>query len=119
MTIGKKGSTVVFSIPNLELNGNVLSWDSFKFYTPVGDQDDGYKYFNVDEDEILIERDPIFFREVFVYAINGTVTAQGFFEEENISLPAFGLNSDVLFVVKIPPEGAGDIEIEQREVTDG
>jgi hypothetical protein len=119
MTIGKKGSTVVFSIPNLELNGNVLSWDSFKFYTPVGDLDDGFKYFNIPADSITIERDTSLYKEVIVYCVGGVVSAQGFYEGEDVSLPSFDLRGDHLFTVKIPSlSDPGEITIEQREVID-
>ena len=120
MTIGKKESTIVFSIPNLILDENVLSWDSFKFYTPVGNQEEtetGFKYFNIPADSILIERDASLYQEVIVYCIDGEMFANGFYETEDVALPSFDLRGDHLLTIKIPPEG--DIIIEQREVTDG
>lgn len=119
MTIGKKGSTIVFSIPGLVLSGNILSWKEFKFYTPVGNQEEpetGFKYFLIPADSILIERDTTLPKEVIVYSKSGIVYAQGFYESEEIVLPSFGLEGDILFTVFIPP--AGDIIIQAREVTD-
>ena len=117
---GKKGTTVVFSIPNAPITGNLLTWDSFRFYTPEGNQEEnGIKYVEVSGDEVDLSRDPELYKEIFVYALFGTITARGFFEGENISLPEFGLNGDILFIIRIPSEEkGGEIKVEQREVID-
>jgi len=117
---GHKGTTVVFSIPNTVTAGNILSWDSFRFYTPEGTQQDenGNKYFSIPAEQVEITRDPVLYKELFIYVLNGLITAKCFFESESITLPEFGLYGDILFIIRMPPEIEKEIIIEQREVTD-
>jgi hypothetical protein len=117
---GHKGTTVVFSIPNATITGNLLTWETFRFYTPEGNQDEnGNKYFAIPAEQVDISRDPELYREIFVFCQEGQITAKGYYEGENIALPDFGLKGDMLFIIRMPPEENGnEIKIEQREVID-
>lgn len=119
--IGEKGKTIIYSIPNVRIVDDSLMWDSFRFYTPVGTlvDSEGYHYFDVLGDELLIERDEALDREIVVFVTqqNG-IEAAGFYEGELPSIPSFDSDGDIIINIFIPCNPENEIKIEVKEVID-
>lgn len=116
---GKKGETIVYSIP-IQQQGDTLIIGDFRFWTPLGIlEENGHKYFEIQGDSILVERDLDLDREIHVIytAVDGLL-AMGFFENEEITLPNFDMSGDDLITIKIPKNPAIEILVEVKEVLD-
>jgi hypothetical protein len=121
---GKIGSTVVYRLANLRFDesDNKLKWDSFRFYTPLGNRVDekGYKFFAVPADEIPIERDDILDKElaVIITEKNGVEAVEIFEDAENETI-SIGLEGDIVVTGFIPADPQKEIELHYKEVTHG
>jgi hypothetical protein len=116
---GKKGETVCYSIPNFAYNeaSSSLSWDTFRFYTPEGILDEGgYKYFEVEEDEVLVERDMSLNKALFVIAKSTGVEAIEIYEGTSANI-SMGLEGDIIITGYIPADTGVEIQVEYKEVT--
>jgi hypothetical protein len=121
---GKKGSTVCYSLPNFHFdsNDNHLKWDDFRFYTPVGESmdEEGFRYFDVPADEVLVERDDMLAKDLMIIAtqdegVEVIETLEGA-EGEVITI---GLEGDVIISGTIPAVDEEEVVIDYKEVTNG
>jgi hypothetical protein len=121
---GKKGSTVCYTIPNFhfDINDNHLKWDDFRFYTPLGESmdEEGFRYFDVPADEVLIERDDTLTKDLIIIAtqeegVEVIETLEGA-EGEVITI---GLEGDIIVSGTIPASEEEEITIDYKEVTNG
>jgi hypothetical protein len=115
---GKKGETVCYSIPNFQWNvaTSTISWDTFKFYTPAGELvEEGYKYFQVEANAVLIERDTSLNKTLIVIAKSTGVEALEIYEgiTETINV---GLEGDIIITGIIPANTGIEIQVEYKEV---
>ncbi len=121
---GKLGSTVCYTLPNIRFDNsdNCLKWDSFRFYTPEADKiaENGFAYFDVPADQVLIERDESLNKHLLVFitksqGIEAIELLQGAENESN----NFGLEGDIVISVTIPAVQNEEIIINYKEVTNG
>ena len=118
----QKGKGVYYQIPNLryEEQTSLLKFDSFKFFTPAGDLRDGegFYFFQVQADEIPIERDTTYNKEIFVIINRGTVDYYPVFlhsDAVGLSLK-LGQDSELMAKINIPVNGEIIIEFFESEV---
>jgi hypothetical protein len=118
---GKKGETVYYTIPNFTLEDSIIKWDPFKFYTPVGDQtEDGFTYFNVPSEQILIERDDTLDKEfIIIITKDQAVEFIEILEGAESGTIQIGLEGDIVASGFIPANPAEEINIDYKEVSDG
>lgn len=121
---GKMGSTIVYRLTNLGFDESVnkLKWDSFRFYTPLGNQVDenDRRYFEVPADEIPIERDDTLNKEIQVKITKDEgVEMIEVFEGAETDPISIGLEGDIVVFGVIPTDPQNDIEIHYKEVTNG
>ncbi len=121
---GKKGATVCYTLPNFRLDSsdNKLKWNAFRFYTPEGNQtdDEGFRFFDVPGDEVLIERDDTLNKEfmIIVTKDQGTEVVE-ILEGAETEAIVIGLEGDIVAAGFIPADPAGEINIDYKEVTNG
>jgi hypothetical protein len=121
---GKKGETVCYTLPNFRFDSsdNKLKWDAFRFYTPEGNQtdDQGFKYFDVPGDEVLIERDDTLNKELLIIVTKdqGTEVVE-ILEGAETEAITIGLEGDIAASGFIPADPGEEISINYKEVTDG
>lgn len=121
---GKKGKTVCYSIPNIRFDEtqNVLKWEAFRFYTPVGNQKDehGFEYFDVTADEIPIQREKDLDKHLVVKVSRDEgVEAIEVLEGAQHETMTVGLEGDFVINGYIPSDPAIEIAIDYKEVTNG
>ena len=121
---GKKGSTVSYSIPNIRFDNDEskIKWDSFRFYTPKGDKvdTDGFKYFDVPEDEVAIIRDDDLNKMLIIIAtVDQGIEAIESFEGEESETITIGLEGDIIISAVIPTSLENEIIVDYKEVTNG
>jgi hypothetical protein len=124
MIKGKKGHTVCYSLPNFRFDSetNQLKWDAFSFYTPLGEllDEDGFRYFNVPAEELLIQRDDNLDKELVVM-----ITKENGIEAVEILQGAIpdsiniGIEGDIVLSGFIPADTNEEIVFHYKEVTDG
>jgi len=114
---GVQGKTIFYSFNNIRIDGYYLKFDSFKFYTPKGNLDDGdgYKYFVVPADEISIIRDTIDRTIELRITQNAGVEACIIYPGNTMNEE---LNNDGDYVcsIYIPADTELDIEVKYKEV---
>lgn len=119
---GKRGKTVCYFLPNFRYDINdKLKWDSFRFYTPEGDQtdDEGFKYFDVPGEEILLQRD-VNLNKILMIIITkneGTEILE-IYEGAEMELLSVGLEGDIVVSGFIPSDPQQEISINYKEVID-
>jgi hypothetical protein len=121
---GKKGKTVSYTLPNLrfDITDNKLKWDAFRFHTPEGNQtnNEGFKYFDVPADEVLIERDDTLNKQLIIKITRDSGTeAIEILEGAEIEAIIIGLEGDVVAAGFIPANLEEEIIINYKEVTNG
>lgn len=118
---GKKGVTICYEINNIRIESGVLKWDSFPFYTPIGDQTDenGDKFFVVPAKEYVIpNRDSEVDIEFNIKVTkDGGVEPSAYFVGAAIQPIILGLEGDVIVTGYIPANTSIEIEITPKEVT--
>lgn len=121
---GRKGKTVCYSLPNFRYDGsdNKLKWDAFRFYTPLGHiaDNEGFRFFNVMGEQILLRRDERFNKELNV-RITQERGIEVFDVPEGTETDSFatGLEGDVVITAFIPADPDDEITVDYIEVTDG
>jgi len=125
MIKGKKGCGVVYKVENFAFDedNETISFDAYRFYTPIAELEDseGFKYFDVDEDLIPLERDDTF--NTYFYLIVRT-TGNGVTEYFPVLEPAdfdirLGIEGDIVCLGFIPTDPNEAISITLKEVTNG
>lgn len=117
---GTKGVTVCYSIPNITFTNNHLTWDTFKFYTPLGTQSDteGNNYFDVLALDELINRDDTLNKDVYVIVTASGIEIIEILEGEQYSM-SIGMEGDWVCRLIVPSDTGQEILVEYKEVTDG
>lgn len=121
---GEKGKTVCYSIQNLRFDSsdNRIKWDTFRFYTPEGNEIDsqGFNYFDVPADEVLIERDDTLNKYIMIIVTKDTGTELlEIYEDAEMEAVTIGLEGDIIVYGFIPADTATEITISYKEVTNG
>ncbi|NIR04220.1 MAG: hypothetical protein GTN82_02205 [Candidatus Aminicenantes bacterium] len=124
ITREKKGKTVCYTLSNFRYDDSdsKLKWDAFKFYTPVGNQvdDQGFHYFDVLGDEVLIERDDTLNKGIEIKVIsNEGVEVIEIYEGAETEAIIIGLEGDIIVSGSIPADLQAEIIIDYKEVTHG
>jgi hypothetical protein len=121
---GKKGHTVCYTLENFRFDSsdNMLKWDAFRFYTPLGGSIDGegFNYFDVPAEAIPIERDDTLNKDLLIIATNDNgVDVVETLEGANGEDFSIGLEGDVIVSGFIPAAVEEEIVIDYKEVTNG
>jgi hypothetical protein len=118
---GIRGRTVVYTLADFQFDETTsrLRWNAFRFYTPVGDRtdEDGFNYFDIPADEVLIERDTALDKDFTIVISSGEVTVIYILEGAtggNININ--GLEGDIIASGIIPCDTSEDITIDYKEV---
>ncbi len=123
---GEKGKTVLFSpkIWNEESTGK-LKIDSFRFYTPLDgltSDENGHTYYDAPQDEVLIQRDGDYDKEMFIFvkAGQGIQAYSTFLNEQAPGLEiTFDKEGDLIAKIYIPTDPQDDIIVDYYERKDG
>jgi hypothetical protein len=118
---GIKGKTVCYSINNIRDETGYLKFDGFAFFTPFGSQQDqeGYKYFDVPADQILVERDESLDKTLLIKVTESIVEAIEIYDGAEFEPINIGLEGDIVAMIYIPSDSGKDIEVEYKEVING
>ncbi len=121
---GIKGKTIFYSLPNFryDTDDHLLKWDAFKFYTPVGEltDEEGFHFFDVPAEEILIGRDDQLNKEMLIMVDQSQgVTVLESMEGAVWDPITIGLEGDVIASGYIPCDPQKEIVIDYKEVTNG
>lgn len=122
---GQKGRTVCYEVKNLSYSeeDKKIKWYSFPFYTPVGEltDEEGYNYFPVPGDEILIERDPLLDKTGFLRVnMMGSEYVEVFEGAAGDSFHFYtGLSGDIIATIHVPCDPDVDITCTYKRVIDG
>lgn len=120
--IGKKGKTVIYS-PQLQVYENTLSWEGFRFYTPVGGAVDtaGFHYFDAPAGEILLEREELSKTLLLIITQERGVEALEIYQgaEAEMDSIVIGLEGDIVATGYIPADPNVEISISFKEVLNG
>ena len=122
---GKKGETVCYSIPALEItettDGINLKWAAFRFYTPEGNLvDEGYKYFEVEALNETLYRETIAKEFKILIKTGGIYLIEKYLGTQEIEpIIIEGLEGDIVLTGIIPANQAETISIEYKEVFNG
>jgi hypothetical protein len=112
---GIKGVTLCYTICNPRLEGNLLKWDAFRFYTPSGNMDDGDKYYDIPAENVSLEQDSILSKKLQVIVLEGNIDVVELLEGAQRAAPLqIGLNGDVIITAYIPSQG--DIIVTYKEI---
>lgn len=119
---GQKGKTVNYS-PQFQENENALSWESFRFYTPVGGAVDaqGFKYYDVPAGQVQIEREEITKTLLMIVRQNQGVEVLEIYQgaEATMEPIIIGLEGDIICDGRIPADPGEEISIQFKEVING
>lgn len=119
---GKKGKTVNYS-PQFQENENALSWESFRFYTPVGGAVDaqGFNYYDVPAGQVQIEREEIPKTLLIIVTQERGVEAMEIYQgaEATMEPVIIGLEGDIIATGRIPADVQEEILIQFKEVING
>jgi hypothetical protein len=121
---GEKGKTVCYSMPDFRFDAsdNKLKWGAFRFYTPEGGSvdEEGFAYFDVPAEEILIQRDESLDKEIIITTTrdNGAEAVE-ILEGAEIEPIIVGIEGDFVATGFIPASPHQEIVIDYKEVTDG
>lgn len=117
---GKKGQTLIYTLNNVRFDevDQKLKWDNTRIYTPLGDLDDnGLKFFDIQADEVLIERDDVLTKEIRIFMTITKVEAIEIYEGADMESTDLGLEGDLVIFGTIPA-GTEEIRINYKEVYD-
>jgi len=129
-SVGRKGVTLFYSFVNFRFDSSdyKLKWDATRVYTPRGSQTDenGFKYFDIPADEILISRDLVDL-DIVVYFFDNPVgdnvevyiTSPEDEEIQEITYPDVSDGSGSYFDITVPSNPAMPVNVNITEVTDG
>lgn len=118
---GIKGKTIIYS-PQFQGNGNILTWNGFRFYTPVGTSADiEGKYFEVPAGQVTIEREEITKTQLIIVRQNQDVEVLEIYQgaEADMEPVIIGLEGDIICVGRIPADPVEEITIQFKEVING
>jgi len=119
---GKKGKTVNYS-PQFQENENALSWESFRFYTPVGGAVDAqvFNYYDVPAGQVQIEREEIPKTLLIIVTQERGVEAMEIYQgaEATMEPVIIGLEGDIIATGRIPADVQEEILIQFKEVING
>lgn len=109
-----------FKIERFKLDGNVLTWEPWRFYSPNGKEieaegDVERKFFPVEKLEYQFSRDPEVNVDFFICVRQGEVEAHFIYEGEKMQMLTFDDTGDVVCYGRIPA-GTGGITVNVREV---
>lgn len=121
---GRKGKTVCYELPDFhfDTSDNKLKWETFRFYTPLGDNTDeqGFHYFDVPADEALVERDNDLDKNLDIIVTKGNgVEILEVFDGAEVETITIGLEGDIIVSGFIPASPHEEIVFDYKEVTDG
>lgn len=115
---GKKGTTVFYTVPNVRVENDVLYFDSFPMYTPMGMLTDSeeFAYFQVPADSVSIARDTVDLSKSIVVS-NGL--PQCYTNLENTAAEAITVanEGDIIIDVYIPADTGREIVVTVKEVS--
>lgn len=116
---GKKGKTVIYS-PKFEVNEETLSWEGFRFYTPVGTAVDtaGFHYFDAPAGEIVLEREKLSKTLLIIVTQETGVQAIEIYAgaEAQMDPITIGLEGDIVATGHIPTDPNEEISIQFKKV---
>lgn len=119
---GQLGKTVIYSINNLQIEtaNDFLSWASWRFYTPVGQQTDeeGQHYFDVAACQIPIQREERSYNIIVTVTRDEGIVVYKIYEGEEPDRFSIGLEGDSVLDGFIPSSPDEEISITYYEVTD-
>jgi len=121
---GKKGRTICYKIAGFRYDkqDECIKWDDFRFYTPEGDQvdSDGFEYFDVPADEILIQRDPDLDKELLVIITRHRgVDAVEVLAGAEMDPLIIGLDGDIVANCFIPASTTQELVLDYKEIPNG